>query len=218
MNQKIIKEDELPEIAQALLNLLKPPNHQGNGRFGLGRSAIVLLAPYIIYLIGFYKHEYIPWVLHVYSVAYSLFGMVLISRFKEEMAHLLNPFDFVKVQLLNFINIVVLFGLSYFFISKALTDQFNNQNSGFFDYIYFSFVTITTLGYGDIHPIGWYSRLLVILELCFGLWFVITVIPVAVADQAEKMRDYRMKKQVFDAELKKAIENGDVIHQNPKKK
>lgn len=39
------------------------------------------------------------------------------------------------------------------------------------DYIYFSVVTISTLGYGDIIPVG-YSRFLVCSEVLFGLIFV----------------------------------------------
>lgn len=42
------------------------------------------------------------------------------------------------------------------------------------DAIYFSFVTIATLGYGDIHPAGesWVPKLLVICELLIGLYLL----------------------------------------------
>jgi hypothetical protein len=42
---------------------------------------------------------------------------------------------------------------------------------------YYSFVTITTLGYGDYAPSGWPSRTLVILELLSGLTFLVVIIP-----------------------------------------
>lgn len=38
------------------------------------------------------------------------------------------------------------------------------------DMMYFGFVTITTLGYGDIHPQTWYAKLMVIGHVVVGLY------------------------------------------------
>lgn len=38
-----------------------------------------------------------------------------------------------------------------------------------FDYIYFSIVTFTSLGYGDIHPVGLWGKLIACTEITFGL-------------------------------------------------
>jgi hypothetical protein len=40
------------------------------------------------------------------------------------------------------------------------------------DFTYFSFVTITTLGYGDIHPASVLARWFSVVEACCGLFFV----------------------------------------------
>ncbi|MDH3196836.1 MAG: potassium channel family protein, partial [Candidatus Krumholzibacteria bacterium] len=42
--------------------------------------------------------------------------------------------------------------------------------------IYFSFVTLTTLGYGDIAPVAGIARSLVILEATFGVMYLATII------------------------------------------
>lgn len=43
----------------------------------------------------------------------------------------------------------------------------------YFDLLYFSLVTITTVGYGDIQPALWISKAFVISEILFGLGFVL---------------------------------------------
>lgn len=43
----------------------------------------------------------------------------------------------------------------------------------YFDLLYFSLVTITTVGYGDIQSALWISKSFVIIEILFGLGFVI---------------------------------------------
>ncbi|MGB6482735.1 MAG: potassium channel family protein [Candidatus Acidiferrales bacterium] len=40
--------------------------------------------------------------------------------------------------------------------------------SGWFDYFYFSVVTFTTLGYGDVHPVGLAGKALACVEVIFG--------------------------------------------------
>ncbi|HEY9404251.1 MAG TPA: potassium channel family protein [Pyrinomonadaceae bacterium] len=48
------------------------------------------------------------------------------------------------------------------------------------DYIYLSGVTIGTVGYGDIVPINWYTKITVIVEAFTGLWLTVFVVAVFV--------------------------------------
>lgn len=43
----------------------------------------------------------------------------------------------------------------------------------YFDMLYYSLVTITTVGYGDIKPTHWISKSFVMGEIMFGLGFVL---------------------------------------------
>lgn len=47
------------------------------------------------------------------------------------------------------------------------------ENPNLWDFIYFSFVTITTLGYGDISPLHTFPQALVIVETMMGLGLVV---------------------------------------------
>ncbi len=41
------------------------------------------------------------------------------------------------------------------------------------DFVYFSFVTVTTVGYGDITPLHTFVRVLVLFQVLFGLYLVL---------------------------------------------
>lgn len=67
---------------------------------------------------------------------------------------------------------IILLGSIYFFLATeyghGLKGFIREGGIGFDEAIYFSVVTFTTLGYGEIHPEG-YGRLVAALEVLFGL-------------------------------------------------
>jgi len=189
------KKEKYDEFLRTFIDLKSTPEGLGNDRLTIMnlRTLSILAPPYLVFFLSVYENIYVFWGLHVFSLLMVICYTIISSKLKEHMAYSLNPFDFVRAQLLCFVNVVVFFGFSFFYLSQAVTGQFNSDNIPIFDFIYYSFVTVTTLGYGDIYPEGWYGKLLAIVELLFGLWFVITVLPVAVADQAERLRIYKEK-------------------------
>jgi Ion channel len=50
------------------------------------------------------------------------------------------------------------------------------------DHLYFSFITITTVGYGDLAPAGDLARSLSILEALIGQLYLVTVVAVIVGN------------------------------------
>jgi hypothetical protein len=54
---------------------------------------------------------------------------------------------------------------------------------------YFSFVTLTTLGYGDVTPLSGSARGLAVLEAIFGQLYLVTMIARLVALQVERERE-----------------------------
>ena len=205
-NENVETKQEMPEWFKAFCD-------QGSTRPGLSDnywSILLWCVPYLVYLLVLFEIKHMFWWLHAYSLIMVVMYVKIISNHKINRAFSLNPFDFVKIELIAFFNVVVFFGLAFFFVSKVTAGLFNRENISLFDFIYYSFVTVATLGYGDIYPVGWYGKFLAIVELCFGLWFVITVIPVAIADQTEWLRGSAIKRKKVNDEIIKAVERGEI--------
>jgi len=92
----------------------------------------------------------------------------------------IKGFKAIFIVLLGLVGLVVFFGIKYYTIYKnnpanfyVLTKTFNPSiEVNLFDFIYFSFMTITTVGYGDIVPINPVAKILTILEVLIGISFV----------------------------------------------
>lgn len=70
-----------------------------------------------------------------------------------------------------------IWSLGYLFIAEIAPQAFNglqqaSWHDNFFDALYFSFVTLTTLGYGDISPAVPVARFLVIMEAVVGMFYM----------------------------------------------
>lgn len=83
----------------------------------------------------------------------------------------LDKLTFQRILIL-WLAIVLLFGFVYFYFSGSESSLVNMRDksvvSGIGDSIYFSFVTATTTGFGDIIPVGKF-KFIAIMEVVFGL-------------------------------------------------
>jgi hypothetical protein len=84
---------------------------------------------------------------------------------------------FLVLLLVTYVSIGVFFGCTYYLLHiliarggglVAITCAHTNSPT-LFDAIYFSFVTLTTLGYGDCTPTHWSTKLLTVIEPLLGL-------------------------------------------------
>ena len=87
----------------------------------------------------------------------------------------------------------LIWAILYLFIAQAVPESFNGLSQApwqenFSAGVYFSFVTITTLGYGDISPILPLARSLVMMEAIVGVFYmailVASLIGVRMSDRA----------------------------------
>ncbi len=89
----------------------------------------------------------------------------------------LDKISFMHI-LLVWVILVVIFGLAYFFLSNNTTLLYYNPTDapvqGMLNHIYFSFITATTTGFGDIIPMGMF-KVVVIFEVIFGFLLLAVV-------------------------------------------
>ena len=84
--------------------------------------------------------------------------------------------------------IYVLMGLSFAFVFEAVGELgsqpfFAQQETGTrSDFVYFSFITMTTLGYGDLTPQGGLGRALAVTEGLFGQIYLVTAVAALVSN------------------------------------
>ena len=95
--------------------------------------------------------------------------------------------DRIVMAMRSYVGLTINFALLYYYMPFG--DLFNKPFPGFFDAVYFSGVTITTLGYGDIHPEHWVSRTLVLYEVFTGILLVVVAIGAYLGTDPKKPLD-----------------------------
>lgn len=76
-------------------------------------------------------------------------------------------------------SITYLFSLMYY---SAATLGFKLVSAeSFIDYLYFSVITVTTLGYGDIKPLDTFTKCLSMIEVSFGVIFLAAILTVVLS-------------------------------------
>ena len=111
--------------------------------------------PYIIYILIYIVLE------TVFYIPTLIFASDLFSRPRSYKRSMLLLF-------FNYIEIVVSFAVLY-----TLGDNMNKPFEHWFDSIYFSVISSSSIGYGDYYPITTFGKVLVSLQAMFFLSFVI---------------------------------------------
>jgi len=103
------------------------------------------------------------------SINYPL-CIIFIDRYSLKW----KPQSFNRLIMLLFVNylqIIVAFAYLYLNTATVVISKCGNAIARPLDALYFSLVTITTLGYGDMQPLDAWAKCLVILEVVVGLVF-----------------------------------------------
>ncbi|MCK5668542.1 MAG: two pore domain potassium channel family protein [Gammaproteobacteria bacterium] len=140
--------------------------------FGLGLAAFSFLLSLLEF---FYSSQFI----YIASILVLLF--FLINSLVLAIKHILfgPKIDLNKIvgSVTIYLLIGIIWALLYGLVEEVFTGSFEGTHlaedgSRFWDLIYFSFVTLTTLGYGDILPVNTYARTLAYMEAIVGQFYI----------------------------------------------
>jgi hypothetical protein len=134
--------------------------------------------------------------------------VAILKRLVEHPVISLNTFyGAVCVYML----IAMFFATLYGLIALVSGDQFFAQlpdvvpkDTQAVDYLYFSFVTITTTGYGDLTAATNVGRMTAVLEAIFGQLYLITVVALVVQNLGQKTRLGRKMEEQLEVTAQQA--------------
>jgi hypothetical protein len=110
----------------------------------------------------------------VCEIAYAFYRDPLSPKKESD----LTPTDRVRMAMRSYFGLAVNFAVLYYF--APLAGQFKvgdaPQLASFLEAVYFSGVTLATLGYGDVVPVSTVSRIMALAEVFIGLLVVVVAI------------------------------------------
>ncbi len=144
--------------------------------YDLWRLAFVSLSYYYARQNGFLTAFVLAAIVGI-SAVYELLSMLQqengILHILRTPQHKVNIRGIVESGLI----LVLAFGASYYAMSVANPASFSRQLS-ILDSIYFSVITIATVGYGDIAPVAGYAKVFTIFEVLLGLLYILFIVSI----------------------------------------
>ena len=186
-----------------------PSDKFGNGYVTGYWKASLLLLTFIPYLFILIDSNMANWSILTWSAISIVFFIMFIFVFSKNMAYDINPFDYVTFQFINFICLCGHYAFTYFSVHLLYPKSFNMtfESVELIDYLILSFGTVTTAG-SKLEPTQTVSKILSLVQLSIGIWYFITIIPVAIGYQAERLREFHIARKRTFEELEKAIKKG----------
>ena len=165
---------------------------------GLSRKffLVVISVGVVAFLLSVYAHygykdladEGVLVLLILYAVFYFLAIAILIRKVSSDT---IVTGDTIKGGISIYFLLGFLWAVFYMILLTIDSDALTNmqKETASFDSFYFSYATLTTLGYGDIAPVTRYAKILVIMEAVTGpVYLAIFVAQIIGLNIAQKMK------------------------------
>lgn len=124
-------------------------------------------------------------------------------KYKENDTRGLKYFERISLAFRSYMELIINYGVLYYILSN-ITQSFNKPIRSIMDAIYYSGVTITTLGYGDVFPIHISSKFLSIYEVVNGMLLVIVCFTIYVSQNFSstlKTPQLKLKKNMSESKI-----------------
>lgn len=129
------------------------------------------------------------------GVVNALFAVAMFASFILVASHVLRTEDVTARTMLASLCVYLLLGLCFALIDASVGEVsrhffLQHGTHDYNDYSYFSFITLTTVGYGDLTPFGSVPRACAVLESISGQIVLVTLVARTVSS-ATSMRHRR---------------------------
>jgi len=115
-----------------------------------------------------------------------LLALLFPAILRQAFTHRVVDLNTVAASLSAYLLLGLIFASAYRFIQVLAPPFFNQGHINGFTYIYFSYITLTTVGYGDFTPANDAGRAIAILEGLFGQVFLVTIVALVVSNLGQE--------------------------------
>ncbi len=158
-----------------LLSALLVAGGQRTFRAGMILAVVTLVARWLNLL---NPHLYPAWAFLILGAAF--FGLVVFQILRHVLTAEVVNIDTLCACLCGFLLLGLLWSMVYSLVAAADPKAFGfsdpTQTLDAFNAFYFSFVTLSTIGYGDITPVSRAARMFAIMEAISGMFYVAVLV------------------------------------------
>ena len=154
-------------------------------RFVLGGAAVLLVATVVASAAEFTRlREFTS------GASFLLILAMIVAIARRLGTHLRIAWSMLAGALCAFLLIGLLFSSAYMFMSTVEGGSIfaQVQQASTVDTMYFSFVTMTTLGYGDLTPVPDLPRMIAVTEALIGQIYLVTAVGLLVGNMGRERR------------------------------
>jgi voltage-gated potassium channel Kch len=128
-------------------------------------------------------HPQPKWLFALVAGSYTLvLALCFPAILRRAFLHRKVSLNTVAASLAAYLLLGLIFASAYRFINVLNPPFFNQSHINGFTYVYFSYITLTTVGYGDFVAANDAGRAVAILEAIFGQVFLVTIVAMVVSN------------------------------------
>jgi len=145
------------------------------------KKTLLLLWSFLLLLISFamvfFEHIFLTFVfiIGMFFLLWTIASKLIYRIFSSEKVHV--------EEVLSALSLYLVVGISFallVFLLDMMNPESYSEVMGWGESLYYSFITMSTLGYGDILPQTYWAMNLAIVQVLFGVFFTATVLALLV--------------------------------------
>jgi voltage-gated potassium channel len=118
------------------------------------------------------------WQLLLFAAGLGLLIWWIVRELRKQLTAGANPRVGVHSLITLLYPVVALFALAYYLIARSDAGQFDSLVTRT-DSLYYTIVTLGTIGYGDVHAVGQFARVITMVQIAFDLVVIGAFVAVA---------------------------------------